>query len=255
MAGDWWRSFFDEEYLHLFQGYLPEQRSDTEAEGLWNLLGLNEGSRVLDAPCGWGRVTRRIAARGAIVMGVDQSAAMIARAEQDRGDLPADRLRYLVHDLREPVGETGFDAAYNIFSSIGYGTEEEDRTILCNLREAVRPGGLVLVDTSHRDLAVTFFARGGVNAMRLEDGTLVVEQPVFDPIAGRMNGTWHWSGPRGSGSRAASFRVYCATELVRLIESAGLRFVSAHKGCSTEPFKGAGADMGGRLGILARRED
>jgi SAM-dependent methyltransferase len=255
MSGDWWQTFFDEDYLHIFQGFLPERRSDAEAQGLWDLLGLKEGSRVLDAPCGWGRIAKRIAARGAVVLGVDQSAAMIARAENDRGDVPPGRLRYRVHDLRVRLSETGFDAAYNIFSSIGYGTEDDDRNILRTLRKAVRPGGVVLVDTSHRDLAVTFFARGGVNAMRLDDGTLVLEQPVFDAIAGRVNTTWHWSGPRGSGSRSASLRAYSATELVRLIEAAGLRYVSAHKGCSPEPFKGAGPDMGGRLAILARRED
>jgi hypothetical protein len=47
--------------------------------------------------------------------------------------------------------------------------------------------------------------------------------------------------------------VYSATELVRLMQRAGLRFRSAHRGCSPEPFRAEGQDLGGRIGLLAER--
>ena len=119
----------------------------------------------------------------------------------------------------------------------------------------MRPGGLVFVETNHRDLMVTLLARGLVPSQRMPDGTLVVEQPRFDPIAGRMETCWHWWGPSGHGQKPASFRVYTATERVRLLERAGLRFRSAHRGCSPEPFRAEGPDFGGRLGLLAERPD
>jgi hypothetical protein len=68
-----------------------------------------------------------------------------------------------------------------------------------------------------------------------------------------METCWYWSGPAGQGKKPASLRVYAATELVRLIERAGLRLRSAHRGCSPEPFRAAGPDLGGRLGLLAER--
>jgi hypothetical protein len=36
-----------------------------------------------------------------------------------------------------------------------------------------------------------------------------------------------------------------------LLSRAGFAFVSAHRGCSPEPFRGGGLDGGGRVGILA----
>jgi len=106
----------------------------------------------------------------------------------------------------------------------------------------------MFVDTNHRDATVAFLARGAKPANRLSDGTLVVEEPIFDPIQGRINTVWYWSGPTGSGKKLASLRLYSITELVRLLERVGLRLVSAHKRCSTE-F----ADIGGRVGILMCR--
>jgi hypothetical protein len=90
-------------------------------------------------------------------------------------------------------------------------------------------------------------------SQRLPDGTLVVEDPRFDALRGRMETCWYWSGPAGQGSKPASFSIYAATELVRLLERAGLRLRSAHRGRSAETFRAAGPDLDGRLGLLAER--
>ncbi len=107
---------------------------------------------MLDAPCGYGRLARLIAERDAAVVGVDQSEVLLAQAEKNRGELPPARLRYFRHDLRMPLPESGFDAVYNVFSSIGYGTEDDDLAIFRTLHNTVHPGGLIFVETMHRDL-------------------------------------------------------------------------------------------------------
>jgi SAM-dependent methyltransferase len=249
----WWQTFFDEDYARLWSSFTPPEQTESEAGALWTLLGLGPDSRVLDAPCGFGRISVPLARRGARVLGVDYSVDLLAKAEQERGELEIDRLAYLRHDLREPLAETGFDVALNLFSSLGYGTEADDERILRTLRGAVRPGGRVFVQTLHRDAAVANFSRGYKPSRRLADGTLLVEEPTFDPIRGLIQTTWYWSGPGGSGAKSAQLRLYCATELVALLERAGLRFVSAHAGCSTEPFRAEGPSMGGGLGLLAER--
>jgi SAM-dependent methyltransferase len=251
--GAWWKTFFDADYIRIWRGGESAAESADEARAIWDLLALHEGSRVLDAPCGYGRLALPIAQRGATVVGVDQSEVLLAQAEKDRGDLPPERLRYRKHDLRQPLPEAGFDAAMNIFSSIGYGSEEEDRAIFRTLSAAVRPGGRVLLETMHRDTAVAFFSRGARPSQRLPDGTLVIEEPTFDPFSGRVNTAWYWFGPSGQGSKSASLRMYTVTELIALLDAVGLRFLSAHPGCSTEAWKASGPEMGGRIAILTER--
>jgi 2-polyprenyl-3-methyl-5-hydroxy-6-metoxy-1,4-benzoquinol methylase len=250
----WWETFFDDDYLHVWEGSEPPMRTEREVEALWRLLGLQAGSRVLDAPCGYGRISRGLAERGAIVVGVDVSGPLLAEAEGRRAGVPVERLEYLRHDLRERLPKAGFDVALNVFSSLGYGSEADDVAILETPREAVRPGGLVFVETMHRDLLVVTLASSSRRGRRLPDGTLVVEEIHLDPITGRADSSWFWNGPRGSGHKTASMRVYAPSELARLLAQAGLELVSAHDGCSADPFLPPGHHGGsGRLGLLARR--
>jgi SAM-dependent methyltransferase len=226
---------------------------DEEAAALWRILGLSPGARVLDAGCGYGRVSLPLARLGAHVLGVDQSATLLAEAERRRSDLDPEQLRYQRRDLRVPLGESGFDVALSLFSSLGYGEEADDAAILGTIAAAVKPGGKVAIDTAHRDVLVARLAREQVPAHRLPDGTLLLEEPRFDPVAGRVETTWFWSGPRGSGQKSASIRVYTITELVRLLERVGLRLEAALHPGTGAPFSPAGPMLGGRVLLVGIR--
>lgn len=70
-------------------------------------LKVDAGTRVLDVGCGIGRWSRLLAARGALVTGVDLSPTMIAQANQRAAtEGVADRCRFQVQDLSNlDVGE------------------------------------------------------------------------------------------------------------------------------------------------------
>jgi SAM-dependent methyltransferase len=63
-------------------------RDRVHGPALLRLLGPVQGLRVLDLGCGQGRFTRRLAARGAQVTGVDWSAAMIDVADAHERSAP-----------------------------------------------------------------------------------------------------------------------------------------------------------------------
>lgn len=65
-------------------------------------LAVEAGTRVLDVGCGVGRWSRRLAARGARVTGVDLSPTMVAEARRRAREAALDgRCRFLVSDLAE----------------------------------------------------------------------------------------------------------------------------------------------------------
>src|SRR5262245_11735681 len=91
MAG-WWETFFDADYLRVWEGAEAPDKTESEVVGLCAVLNLTAGSKVLDAPCGYGRISRALAQRGAQVLGVDLAVDLLAEAERRRGDLSTERL-------------------------------------------------------------------------------------------------------------------------------------------------------------------
>lgn len=94
------------------------------------------GGVVLDAPCGTGRWFGQVAASGRRVVGVDQSAGMLAQARA-RGI--AESLRQV--GLQELPFEAEFDAAMTVDAMENIPPEDWP-LVLANLRRALRPGAL-----------------------------------------------------------------------------------------------------------------
>lgn len=254
----WWQQFFDDEYYQVWGGLFTPADNAEQASTLLELLRLSPGQRLLDAPCGYGRLSLELARRGLSVVGADFSPQLLERAREAAEDqVPAERLQYIRSDLRyrhEVVSDGSFDAAINMFSSLGYGSDDDDQAILGNIARALRPGGLLFIDTMHRDAVLLRMERGIRPGKDMEDGTRITEFPRLDPVAGRIETTWRWTTRQGKvGQKSASVRIYTITELVAKVEAAGFELVSVHEGCSMKPF--SDSSLGGRVGLLATRAE
>src|SRR5688572_6895684 len=65
----WWQTFFDPDYVRIWEGAEATGTAERQVAGLWTILALHTGSRVHDAPCGYGRIAQVLAGRGARVVG------------------------------------------------------------------------------------------------------------------------------------------------------------------------------------------
>jgi SAM-dependent methyltransferase len=130
------------------------------------------GGVVLDAPCGTGRYFAQVAAAGCRVVGVDQSAGMLAQA---RAKGIAESLEQI--GLQELSFEAAFDAVMTI-DAMENVPPEDWRPVLANLRRAVRPGGCLYltVEEGHEtvvEAASASLAERGLPAVAgevIEDG-------------------------------------------------------------------------------------
>ena len=96
-----------------------------------DLLDPKPGERILDVGCGEGTLTRQIAARGAIVVGVDSSPDMVAAAQArglDARAIDAEALPF----VRE------FDA---VFSNAALHWVRNHDALLAGVARSLRPGG------------------------------------------------------------------------------------------------------------------
>ena len=216
---------FGEDYLHFYEGWLDGELSDSQAELVWELLGLRAGDEVLDVPCGHGRIANRLAAKGARVTGVDADAFFLDRARADaaaRGVEVGVEVEYVHGDMRELPWEGRFDAVVNWFTSFGYFDDEGNRAWLETALRTLKPGGRLAIDVHSRDA----FVRNLVPADVVErDGDLLVDRHAFDVGTGRAT-TERWV-VRGGVVRKTEYsvRFYTFTELRTLLLDAGFALV------------------------------
>jgi SAM-dependent methyltransferase len=232
---DVWDAFFSDFYLRAYASEEREAEAEAQALAAARLSGCPDGGELLDVPCGFGRHCVPLARAGYRVTGVDRSGALLDEA---RRRAAGERWpKFAQADYRElPFKDESFDAALNLFTSLGYLGDEEDAKVLAEIRRVLRPGGKLVLETMHRDHLVRHWSDNDWRLMG--EGRVLLEQRTFDPADGVAQTTQTLVEPDGSReSRTWSARVYAATELLALVRSAGFTEAKPWGGFGHEPFE------------------
>jgi SAM-dependent methyltransferase len=153
---------------HLDQSHGAASRRRVEilrlVDWMWDKLGLQAGSRILDVTCGPGLYAVEFARRGCTVYGIDFSPASIRYARQQAAEAGlAERCTFDQRDVRTmDVAPGSFDAALFIYGQLAVFTPQEAADLLRRCVAALRPptategGGRLaveLLDFEHIDKA------------------------------------------------------------------------------------------------------
>jgi ubiquinone/menaquinone biosynthesis C-methylase UbiE len=241
-----WDAFFSDFYLRAFAADERDEEAESQALAAARLSGCPEGGDLLDVPCGFGRHVIPLARAGYRAVGVDRSQALLDEARRRMGHERWPKL--VAADYRElPFADESFDAALNLFSSLGYLGDDEDTNVLRGIRRVLRPGGRLVVELMHRDRLVRNYR--DQDWRLLGEGRLLLEQRTFDAASGVAQTTQTLIDSNGErDSRSFSVRVYSATELLNMLDRAGFSEAKSFGDFDGNPFT---PDT--RLVILARR--
>lgn len=210
---DWFRRLYlgreefkdEEEEL----AYRESQRAFTrnEAHQISRLLGLRNGSRVLDLCCGNGRHAIGLAQGGLHVVGIDISPSRIvfaSRWARDDGVMA----RFLVADAKALPLLPCFHAVLILGGSFTHCTDDEENvSLLRGFARILLPGGILFIDNPN---PLRFWRT------RHPEGTR-------DEMA-RVS---HFDLPLGKGESSGVVRYHCMEQMVRLFGKAGLEVTRA----------------------------
>jgi ubiquinone/menaquinone biosynthesis C-methylase UbiE len=241
-----WDALFSEFYLRAFADDEADAQAGAQAQSAARLAACPPGGELLDVPCGYGRHAIALARAGYRVTGVDRSPTLLAEAQRRAGD---DGPALVEADYRElPFPDQRFDAALNLFTSLGFYGDEEDVKALAEIGRVLRPGGRLVIEIMHRDRLVHGFHEQ--DWQRVGEGRLLLEQRAFDAAAGVAQTTQILIDNTGArDSRTFAVRVYTATELVAILRRAGFDDARCYGDLEGGPFATTT-----RLVIVARRE-
>ena len=143
---DWFARDFDHPlYFRIYRD--KESEAAEEGPALAALLNLPPGARVLDLPCGWGRLQPALEERQLRVVGGDLSALNLQRHAQE---FPAPLVRL---DFRALPFRTGcVEGVFCAYTSWGYfATQAENLAQLTEFARVLKPGGVLLLDLVGRE--------------------------------------------------------------------------------------------------------
>jgi SAM-dependent methyltransferase len=216
-VSDWWQTFFDEGWAGVHASFLDETRTTEDVATVVALLALEPGARILDVPCGDGRISVPLAERGYRVSGIDLTERFLEQArERARAGGVEPDLRH--GDMRHLPWRAEMDAAVCLWGSFGYFSDDENERFLRSVREALVPGGRFLLQSQ---VVETILPRFRDRWWEDVADTTLVTAVRYDVESGRVETEWRFVGDRASSVSRSSIRLYTAREVKSSLLDAG----------------------------------
>ncbi|HKE58564.1 MAG TPA: class I SAM-dependent methyltransferase, partial [Pyrinomonadaceae bacterium] len=208
-------------------------QTKAEADFIERQLDVAKGARVLDVPCGNGRLSLELAARGYQLTGVDFAAEFIAEAKANAkaADLAVD---WQERDMRDLPWPTKFDGAFCFGNSFGYLDEEENEDFLKAVSLALKPEAVFILDApATAECSLPTFAEH--RSFPIGDITLAVDNR-YDHEQSRLVTDYHFIRDGQDDCRPGSQRVYTYRELANLCRKHGLKVEASYSSLTGDPF-------------------
>jgi 2-polyprenyl-3-methyl-5-hydroxy-6-metoxy-1,4-benzoquinol methylase len=98
---EWHLKFFTGASLNVWRNAIPMEVTAEEVEFLHSALQLTEGARLLDVPCGYGRISLPLALAGFKITGFDTSLEFLEEAKKTAREYKA-QIEYVERGARHP---------------------------------------------------------------------------------------------------------------------------------------------------------
>jgi SAM-dependent methyltransferase len=230
---EWWRTFFAGLVVEVWLRVMPEEQTRQEADFIERHLRMPPNGRILDAPCGGGRHSLALAARGYRLTGIDISAQFLqtARAAANEQQLAID---WREGDMRELPRTPQFDGAFCFGNSFGYYDDEGNAEFLRAIAAALKPGTRFVLDYG----AVTEALLPAYQERSWGEfgDILFLRAGRYDHVGGRIHTEYTCIRGNQVEKKLASQRVYSYRELCRLLEEAGFADMQGLASLTDEPF-------------------
>lgn len=231
-VAQWCEEFFGGLYYRVLKNQRAEADSVAQARTIRKLLRVRKGARVLDVPCGMGRITVPLARMGLRMTGVDFEGRFIREARRRAAGEGLD-VRFVKGDMHEIAFDGEFHAAFNWFTSFGYGSDDDDRIFLEKVFRALKPGGRFLLEHMNKSWLLSHFKESSDETV---GGVRVENSRKWDGRSGRVVATWVLTRGAKTERHRLSIRIFNGAEMRKLLRSVGFRDIELLGGPSPGRF-------------------
>lgn len=233
MSDDWWKDFFNGLVVDFWRAAMTPEVTHAEADFLWSSLGLAPGLRVLDVPCGDGRLALELAARECRVTGVDISREFLDAASASARERGLD-VEWRQSDMRDLPWAKEFDAAYCAGSSFGFLGDEGDAAFLEAVSRTLVAGGRLFGDFKAAESVLPAFRE----SYEMPVGDIIfAAKNSYDPAAGTMENLYTVTRGDRIERKRAVHRIYMTREILKMLTDAEFGDFQTFGSVGGEPYR------------------
>lgn len=224
--------FEPNDYLYFYGDLLNEERTKREIEFLMKELEIDKPMKILDLACGHGRHANRLAELGHDVTGVDITKGFLEVAKRGAAKRGV-KVKYIHDDMRKICFKEEFDRVLLLYTSFGYFEDGENFKVLKNISQALKPGGLFILDTINRDAFLKYFRPYSVGE---KGNDLIIDRINFDSVTGRVYNKRIIIKNGKRKDKPLFVRLYTFNEIEDLLSKVGLTIKKVHGSWDGKPF-------------------
>lgn len=230
---EWWKDFFSGLALDFWRAVITEERTRADADFIEKMLRVAPGAKLLDAPCGGGRLSLELSARGYQLTGVDIASDFVAEAKANAAQrrVPS---TFEQRDMRDLPWQAAFDGAFCFGNSFGYFYDAGNEAYLKAVARALKPGARFLMEAAAAEMVLPIFEdRTWVRVGNI----LFLEENTYDVVQSRLDTEYTFVRDSTVESRKGSQRIYTYNELCGLLKEVGFCETEGYGSLDLEPFK------------------
>ena len=209
--------------------------AEKDVQLVGGLLG-DPPCRVLDVPCGDGRLTVRLAAAGYEAVGVDLAAGELQRGRRAAAEAGVEA-RFVPGDLRDLPDVGPVDAILSWGNSFGYLVPAETARSLASMHRLLRPEGRLVLESL--TVAESLLANGVTERAEREfGGVRMTSVNTYRASESRLESDYVFEDEKGEVEHArAAHHVHTTGEVVRMLRTAGFGAVDLLGADGRSPYE------------------
>jgi SAM-dependent methyltransferase len=246
MQKNWYEDFFRGVALDMWRRAVTPEQTRAEADFLEKALQLSPGGRILDNPCGSGRHSLELAARGYRVTGIDLSAEFVAEAQATAASRGLDT-EFLRQDMRAIDAEAEFDGGFCFGNSFSYIDYAGSCAFLAAVSRSLKPGARFALESG---IAAESLLPKLERRRWLQLGDILfLSSNQYDAVESRLDIQYTFVRDGHADTREACSYIYTVAEIRRMLSQAGLQATDYYSSFESHPY-----ELGsGRLLLVAEK--
>jgi SAM-dependent methyltransferase len=234
VSPDWWKTFFSGAAVDFWLMIPTKEQNQNEANFIEESLQVAPPAKLLDVPCGGGRHSQILAARGYNMTGVDISVEFL-RAAQAQPALQAGKVTWENREMRDLPWPLRFQGAYSFGNSFGYLDDQGNAQFLKAVADALEPGARFVLDTGY--ILEIILPSLQERAWYPAGDLLMLAQRRYEAAESRLYVEYTWIRDGKMDKQSMSARLYSFREILELFEEAGFTGVQGYGSFTREPFR------------------